>query len=483
MGQNSKVYKIDLLSVAVSSICAAIIIFGLYESVLGWLQLLKYQPSNHALFPATGTFYNPGPYCGFLAVIVPLATSFVINRHPKPVQILSVAYIIIALSLMPSLMGRTGWIAAFAGGLFILIVYRKIHISIKQIPVIVVLGLVAVILLIYMKPESAFGRLFLWIIGMWAACINPLTGSGLNRVAGQIGMAQESYFRMNPGSLFVNVAGSPEYPFNEYLTIAIAYGIPAMMLFILLLVFCFWKDFKVKSYGLCGSILSFGVVCLSSYPLQFIEFWIVLALLVIASLITHRQLHLSIKISVILSVLVISTYHCGILLNRNASDSKWFQYRYTYRNKLTENEIELLDSMRIGLGSNPKFLFDYGRMLRLSGEYCKSNDILSCGIKYSSDPMYLILIGRNYQDSGKYNDAVFWYERAINRHPGRFYPYYLLAKLYASPEYFKPEEFLRVADFLLQTNPKIDSPAIRQMKVEIRSLSDSIHKLPNVEGI
>lgn len=132
MGQNSKVYKIDLLSVAVSSICAAIIIFGLYESVLGWLQLLKYQPSNHALFPATGTFYNPGPYCGFLAVIVPLATSFVINRHPKPVQILSVAYIIIALSLMPSLMGRTGWIAAFAGGLFILIVYRKIHIYINK---------------------------------------------------------------------------------------------------------------------------------------------------------------------------------------------------------------------------------------------------------------------------------------------------------------------------------------------------------------
>lgn len=480
MGQDIKADKIDLPMVAVHTICAGIVLYGLYESALGWLQLCRLLPSRHILFPATGTFYNPGPYCGFLATIIPLATAFVLDKRPKPLLLLSAVYLAITLPLMPSLMGRTGWIAAFAGGFFVLAVTRKIHIPGKFIPAIAILAAAAAVLLVYMKPASALGRLFLWIVGIKAVGGNLLTGSGWDKVAGQIGTAQEAYFEAHPGSIFANVAGSPEYPFNEFINIAIAYGIPAMSLFIAVMVFCCFGSFRAKAYGLCGSIISFGIVCMSSYPLQFIECWVIFTLLLIASLVASKELRPWIRIFLATGVLIVLTCHCVILTKANTSDRKWNQLRYAYQYSLTKSEIEHLDSLRNELGDSPKFLFDYGRALRLSKEYAKSNEVLSAGMEHSSDPMFLILLGRNHQDLGRYDDAVIWYNRAINRNPSRFYPYYLLAKLYASPEYFNPEGFCRTSEIILQTNPKIDSPAVRQIKAEVSQLRDSIQKLPGM---
>ena len=49
-----------------------LIAFGMKEAVLGLLQVYGYEPSNHSLYALTGSFYNPGPYSGFLAMCLPL---------------------------------------------------------------------------------------------------------------------------------------------------------------------------------------------------------------------------------------------------------------------------------------------------------------------------------------------------------------------------------------------------------------------------
>ena len=46
---------------------------GMLEAVWGLLQMYGYEPSNHSLYALTGSFYNPGPYSGFLAMCLPLA--------------------------------------------------------------------------------------------------------------------------------------------------------------------------------------------------------------------------------------------------------------------------------------------------------------------------------------------------------------------------------------------------------------------------
>ena len=50
-----------------------LILAGSVEAVWGLLQVYGYEPSNHSLYALTGSFYNPGPYSGFLAMCLPLA--------------------------------------------------------------------------------------------------------------------------------------------------------------------------------------------------------------------------------------------------------------------------------------------------------------------------------------------------------------------------------------------------------------------------
>ena len=54
--------------------------------------------------------------------------------------------------------------------------------------------------------------------------------------------------------------------------------------------------------------------------------------------------------------------------------------------------------------------------------------------------------------------------------PDRIYPYYLLAKLYAEPDFFDKERTEQMANIVLTKSPKVDSGAIDEMRTEIRSL-------------
>lgn len=50
------------------------------------------------------------------------------------------------------------------------------------------------------------------------------------------------------------------------------------------------------------------------------------------------------------------------------------------------------------------------------------------------------------------------------------YPYYLLAKLYADPRWKRSEKMKEMARIVLTKKPKVDSPAIEEMRHEMRKL-------------
>ena len=59
-----------------SGICLFItwlfILAGAVEAVWGLAQVYGFTASNHSLYALTGSFYNPGPYSGFLAMTLPV---------------------------------------------------------------------------------------------------------------------------------------------------------------------------------------------------------------------------------------------------------------------------------------------------------------------------------------------------------------------------------------------------------------------------
>lgn len=54
----------------------ALIVAGIILAIYGNLQLWGYYPSHHNRFNLTGSFFNPGPYAGYLASIFPAALGF-----------------------------------------------------------------------------------------------------------------------------------------------------------------------------------------------------------------------------------------------------------------------------------------------------------------------------------------------------------------------------------------------------------------------
>ena len=101
---------------------------GLVEAVWGLRQLYGFIPSNHNLFLTTGSFFNSGPYSGYLAAVAPLSLfytlrdSVVLNRKFDircllfylrfGVSILTFVAIVLVL---PATMSRASWIAATVG--------------------------------------------------------------------------------------------------------------------------------------------------------------------------------------------------------------------------------------------------------------------------------------------------------------------------------------------------------------------------------
>lgn len=440
-------------------ISLALIFGGIYEATAGYLQLFGFQPSGNSRFPVTGNFFNPGPYCAFLACILPIAADAVIARRSKLLEYAGWVYIFMAACLMPMLMGRTGWIAAIGGVMYVYLKADDNFIRFKTFfqrrkVYLMALGIattIFILLFILFKPESASGRLLLWIIGFDAWLDNFWTGIGWDKVAGAIGDAQEQYFHAHPDSAFAMVAGCPEYAFNEYLQIAIAFGVGGLLLFLILISAGIYFSSKSGLYGLTGGWIAFAIVCIASYPLQFAEFrWLLVAFCVM-TVVGFNQKPMSINSH---TVKLIKCAICILLIF-----SGWI---------LTRN-IELPDK-------RSQQYFESGQSLRRRGKFAESNEVLAKGLTYSSDPMFLNIIGRNMQDMGRYEEAEKYYLRSITRLPSRLYPRYLLAKLYASPEYFSPEKFRSVYDDAMHMEIKVSSPAVSDMQRELRQLNDSVQK-------
>ena len=121
----------------------------------------------------------------------------------------------------------------------------------------------------HLKADSAKGRLFMWKISSLAISKKPISAYGLGNFVYAYGQEQEAYFAEDDyDEDEERVAGSPEYAFNEYLQVAVEYGIPFLLIVLLIIAFCLWKGIRGGRIGLCGSAISVLVFAFSSYPMQ-----------------------------------------------------------------------------------------------------------------------------------------------------------------------------------------------------------------------
>lgn len=412
------------------------ITIGLIEASWGTLQLFGFLPSGHLRYPVTGSFYNPGPFGCFIGCILPPALWLYKSPTRKWIKLLAVSFILLATLLLPGGMSRTGWIAAAMGCGLVFIGFCRP--TIRRVPCCKLLIWVSTGIMIFagccfgaylIKPDSAEGRLLMWKIAAQAVADCPLIGTGWEKVAGTYGNAQEKYFATGLGTTHEEIlAGTPAYVFNEYLQIAIAFGIPAAILFASMLIISFLLYWQSAQYGLAGIIVALMITCFSSYPFQFIEFKLLIVIAIPCSLWLIRHVPLKISAFTVLSLVCI---------------------------------VFLVGTPKVDIS---KDYSDAQQMYRI-GRHRESIERLKQVMTKTSDPMPLNLIGKNFQALGEPDSAAHFFTRAANRVPNRLYPHYLLMKLYAD----NPKDSVKMreeADILLTKQAKVHSKAIDEMRME-----------------
>jgi hypothetical protein len=122
------------------------LVTGVIESLWGLRQLYGFEHSQHARFRLTGSFFNPGPYACYVAMILPCAFYYTL-RHRACLRVgfkFRYAFLYLrwgialpawvgALLVLPASMSRASWLAGLGGcawvGVQYLLANRKARVS------------------------------------------------------------------------------------------------------------------------------------------------------------------------------------------------------------------------------------------------------------------------------------------------------------------------------------------------------------------
>lgn len=463
-----------------------LIVLGGIEVVWGLRQIYGLAVSNHSLYALTGSFYNPGPYSGYLSMIFPLCLHEWLNLKERTERTwaeqgkyyVALGVMLLILCVLPAGMSRSAWIAAAISGTWVYGMHASWGSKLKEfgrkykkrvVLACIVGGSIVVMIgyaLFQLKATSANGRLFMWKVSTLAIAESPVIGHGTGNFVSAYGRAQEDYFANGEYSETEElVAGSPEYAFNEYLQVAVEYGIPFLLVVSLVIGFCLWKGSSEGRIGLCGSVISVLVFAFSSYPMQIPGFAVTFYFLLAACVIGRSKIILLFFMSM---MVLLGAYYWKN--NQYDACKSWHRGKMLYNIGAYQSAKEDYEKLYPELTNRGAFLFEYGYSLHKLKEYDNSTRILEEAMTHSNDPMILNIIGKNYQASGDYEKAEGYLIRSTHRLPGRIYPYYLLAKLYAEPKYRQPEKLKYAAEIVLTKEPKVQSTAVREMREEVKKL-------------
>jgi uncharacterized membrane protein YkgB len=464
--------------------------FGAVEALHGLGQIAGIYPSNHSLFVLTGTFYNPGPYSGYLAAVLPIALYRMLVLKGKKDRLsvvqyyLSMCVLLLICCVLPAGMSRAAWFASLLSCGYV--VLRVYHVKVKSfvsehryaVLGVLILGLLFVSGAYFMKRDSADGRLLIWKIISRAIACNPWGEENGRTFSAIYGDTQERYFTdCEYSESEAWVAGTPDFAFNEYMQIAVEYGVwVSVLLVTVLLMLLKIAGSRKHLAGMGGCLVSLMIFACFSYPLHIpaiVSVWL-LAVIVLSGeglvIIKRKRYAVAVLLPVVVAGLTASVNMYGMYSARTRAVREWMPVRILYHSGAFKAAVDEYEKFYDKMSWDKDFCFEYGRALYKAGSYGKAEEVLLKAMTVSGDPMILNILGRNAHESGEYGKAEKFLLRSTRRLPERVYSHYLLVKLYAEPEYFDRVKLVREAEYVLNTEPKVNSTAIREMRHEVKKI-------------
>ncbi|WP_187269363.1 O-antigen ligase family protein [Algibacter pacificus] len=496
----------------------AIVISGIIQAVYGNLQLLGYYPSNHSGFKLTGSYFNPGPYAGFLASVFPIALGLYLFREKvinslvlfnastkrdlilNTITKLSFEYvpllgIISIVLIIPATQSRAAWLAVLIISLLLFeLRYQILKTLFKQLTnlkkAILIAGSVLIIGIslfgiYHLKKGSSDGRLFIWKTATEIIKDNPFFGVGFDRFKAYYMNYQAHYFSEHGETPEALVADNSYYAFNEFIQFITEQGVFGFIILILILYFIIRtparKENQELSVILKISLLSIGVFAFFSYPMEILPIKLIMVVLLAGLALLDQNkimrfqnikiafpLKFVLKTSMVACIIIITVFSFNYVNRLDASFKNWQLAISSYQYGDYESAIQEYEEAYPKLKNNGEFLMNYGKVLSVYKQDKKAIEILEQAKTHLNTTIIETALGDAYKNIEQYKESEIAYKHAANMIPSRFYPFYLLAKLYEESN--QKEKAVTMAKTILNKEVKIPSTAIKEIKTEMKHI-------------
>lgn len=433
-----------------------------YEIILGGWQLIDGR-SLHVLYPVTGSFFNPGPYSAYISMGMVMALWHVYHedessKYHRIIKLFLWGFVLIGGGVMLVLTGSRTAILVVA--LMLLLLYRKYLRKYKWL--VLLLGSLVFLCLFWVKRDSAIGRIVLWSQSLQLCFHSGWLGAGLGSFRSEYAHQLQIFFKDgNAVDNYAQYADVTDYAFCDFLQLVIEQGWIGGTLCISVIAFTL-KDLYAVRRDLFFALVALLVFSLFSYPFQLLPFQLLAICFISCSSQKTEGLKVPLMMrSIVLLEMASLSYFCFFTTRRHIEAQNEYQEIAGARfSSLVKDYDRLLPLCE----DNPRFLFDFAKLLQDDGAYLDSNEMLRRGLKVSNDPMFLVLMGNNYSGMGLYVEALQSYDMAFTQMPNRLYPLYKKMLLYECMH--NHEKTLQLAKRIVAFVPKVSSPATAQMKRE-----------------
>lgn len=445
-------------------IMKTICLVGLLEILYSIAQLFGIVPDNFHYAYFSGSLNNPAIFGMLMSFCVPISVYYGVRTSGTKQTTWEVIALTFGVFVILS-NSRAAILSSMLGTVVILVMelkslqrfiankrYRNIGIA---------LFVITLIALYFYKRDSADGRVLIWTVSLEMIKDRPWFGWGFDGYIAQYMNYQADYLNAHPDSPFMLLAGETQSPFNEFLHAAIIYGIPCAFVFIGIIIWTIWYICaRVKEHKsiLLSIVCVFVVWCLFCYPLNIPFVWLII-LFIALSMITGSVVFSAPKLcmaivlfagAISLRSLVMASIHDirRICLQERANDSN------------DEGVMAEYEKMYKDYYDDYLFIYNYGALLHLRGEYEKSLEVFRNGSRYLSDYNMTLLMADDYQKLKQYDFAAVYYRRAGEMIPSRYLPLYYLMQLHLEKgDMIKAHE---IANQILKKENKIKKSKLTQ---------------------
>jgi hypothetical protein len=325
----------------------------------------------------------------------------------------------------------------------------------------------------------------------------PIFGHGAGKFAAGYMNYQAAYFKPNPDVPEAMQADNVTYSYNELLKLTVENGFVGLWLGLALV----WSLFLGKSekseegrrqklsshftnpilLAARGGLLSILVFALFSYPSDILPIKMLFVLFAAVAA-THQspiklfQLHTPEATFVgravwyaALAIVLITVYPTGKYLTKQYQAYKtWKDASDVYNVGAYPECLEDFELAYPQLKYNGAFLVQYGKAFEMAEKHENSIALLNEAKTHLNNTVLYTCLGNNYKALGNTTQAEQAYLYAWNMAPARFYPLYLLAKLY--DETGQKEKAVAMAKKVMEKEVKVESTAIEEIMEEMRKI-------------